>query len=73
MINKFFLGLAALAILGYGGVAWTGTECGDSERDCVPADVRQPPGQGALALLEFVLELALEILLKAETKSLFSR
>ena len=24
MINKFFLGLAALAILGYGGVARTG-------------------------------------------------
>ena len=44
MFNKFFLGLAALAILGYGGVAMTGMEFGDSERDFVPADVRQAPG-----------------------------
>ncbi len=44
MFNKFFLGLAALAILGYGGVAMTGMEFGDTERDFVPADVRQAPG-----------------------------
>lgn len=44
VFNKFFLGLAALAILGYGGIALTGTEFGDTERDFVPADVRQAPG-----------------------------
>jgi len=44
VFNKIFLGIAVLAMLGYGAVALTGTEFGDPERDFVPADVRQSPG-----------------------------
>ena len=44
MLQKIGLVLGALAILAYAGVAFTGMEFGDPERDQVPPDVRQSPG-----------------------------
>lgn len=44
MLSKFYLALGILVLAFYGMVAFTGKEFGDSEREFVPADVRNSPG-----------------------------
>jgi hypothetical protein len=44
MLSKIYLALGIMLLLGYGFVAFTGTEFGDSQREIVPQDVRNSPG-----------------------------
>jgi hypothetical protein len=44
MLSKLYLVIGALIIALYAVVAFTGKEFGDSERQKMPADVRQSPG-----------------------------
>lgn len=44
MLKKFYLALGIAIIALYGWVALSGREFGDTERQVVPADVRQSPG-----------------------------
>lgn len=43
-LNRIGLALGALLIAVYAGVAFTGMEFGDSERERIPPDVRTSPG-----------------------------
>lgn len=44
MLSKIYLALGIILLLGYGLVAFTGMEFGDSQREIVPQDVRNSPG-----------------------------
>ena len=44
MLSKLYLILGIMLIAGYGWITFTGKEFGDSERQKMPADVRQSPG-----------------------------
>ena len=43
-LNRIALALGGLMIAVYAGIAFTGTEFGDSERERIPPDVRASPG-----------------------------
>ncbi len=44
MLSKFYLVIAVLILAGYGYVSLRGIEFGDTERQVVPAGVRESPG-----------------------------
>jgi hypothetical protein len=44
MLRKFYIGLAAVSLLGFGVSAANGWELEQGERQFVPADVRHSPG-----------------------------
>ena len=44
MLNKLYLSIGCLILVGYSGMALTGYEFGDEPRETIPAEARNSPG-----------------------------